>query len=89
MGGILRRSGRELDLDPRGDLGGNTRKTHSITGGTYEYCHILAGHVRLHEEGHAPQEFRAGDAFVMKPEFRGVWETIETVRKFWLIASVS
>jgi uncharacterized cupin superfamily protein len=28
---------------------------------------------------------QAGDAFVMKPDFVGVWRCIETTRKIWII----
>ncbi|TIQ41392.1 MAG: DUF861 domain-containing protein, partial [Mesorhizobium sp.] len=28
--------------------------------------------------------YRAGDSFVMKPGFVGVWRTIETVRKIYV-----
>lgn len=59
-------------------------ETRSIKGGTFEFCHILSGVVELTEEGAAPRTFRAGDNFVMKPGFVGVWRTIETVRKIYV-----
>ncbi|MGA5200017.1 cupin domain-containing protein [Streptomyces variegatus] len=31
--------------------------------------------------------FKAGDSFVMKPGYVGVWKTIETVRKIYLTVS--
>ena len=31
--------------------------------------------------------FGAGDSFVMKPGFVGTWNTLETVRKIYVIAS--
>ncbi|GHH88823.1 cupin domain-containing protein [Streptomyces capitiformicae] len=48
-------------------------------------AHILAGIVELTPEGGEPVVYRAGDSFVMKPGFVGVWKTIETVRKIYVI----
>ncbi len=31
--------------------------------------------------------YRAGDSFVMKPGFTGVWKTIETVRKIYVVVN--
>ncbi len=60
-------------------------ETHSIKGETFEFCHLLSGVVELTEKGHAPRIFRAGDSFVMKPGYVGVWKTIETVRKIYVV----
>ena len=59
--------------------------TLSIKGETFEFCHILEGVVELTEEGKEPVTYRAGDSFVMKPGYRGVWRTIETVRKIFVV----
>lgn len=59
-------------------------ETRSIKGESFEYCHILEGVVELVEDGHEPRRFEAGDIFVMKPGFTGVWRTIETVRKIYV-----
>lgn len=60
-------------------------ETRSIKGETVEFCYILSGVVELIEDGQPPRTFRAGDSFVMKPGFVGVWKTIETVRKIYVI----
>lgn len=60
--------------------------THSIKGETFEFCHILEGVVEITETGKAPVTYRAGDSFVMKPGFIGIWKTIETVRKIYVVA---
>lgn len=60
-------------------------ETRSIKGETVEFCYILSGVIELTEEGQPPRTFRAGDSFVMKPGFVGVWKTIETVRKIYVI----
>ncbi len=59
-------------------------ETRSIKGETFEFCHILAGVVEITPESGAPVIYKAGDSFVMKPGFIGVWKTIETVRKIYL-----
>ena len=50
-----------------------------------ELCVILAGRVRLTEDGGSPREFGVGEAFVVPRGFRGVWETVERVRKIYAI----
>ncbi len=52
-----------------------------------ELCVILAGRVRLTEDGGAPREFGAGDAFAIPRGFRGVWETVEPLRKIYAIVA--
>ena len=59
-------------------------ETRSIKGETFEFCHILSGIVELTPEGGEPVVYKAGDSFVMKPGFVGVWKTIETVRKIYV-----
>lgn len=59
--------------------------TRSIKGTTFEFCHILSGVVELSEDGGETWTFRAGDSFVMKPGFVGIWKTIETVRKIYVV----
>ncbi len=56
----------------------------SIKGGTFEFCYILQGVVELTEDGQPPRRFKAGDSLVMKPDFKGKWKTIETVRKIYV-----
>ncbi len=58
--------------------------THSIKGTTYEFCHIISGLIEIEEKGGETKTYRAGDSFVMKPGFVGVWRTIETVRKIYV-----
>ena len=59
-------------------------QTHSIKGTTFEFCHILSGVIELTENGKEAITYRAGDSFLMKPGFTGVWRTIETVRKIYV-----
>lgn len=58
--------------------------TRSIKGDTFEFCHLLSGIVEITPDGGKPVVYRAGDSFVMKPGFVGVWKTVETVRKIYV-----
>ena len=60
-------------------------ENHSIKGEMFEFCHLLEGAIEVTEEGHDPRIFRKGDSFIMKPGYRGIWKTIETVRKIYVI----
>jgi uncharacterized cupin superfamily protein len=51
----------------------------------WEYCHILAGHSVLTEDGGEPAHLRAGDSIVIRPGFAGVWEVVETTLKDYVI----
>ncbi|WP_027059587.1 cupin domain-containing protein [Mesorhizobium loti] len=59
-------------------------ETRSIKGETFEFCHILSGVIEITPDGGEAVTYRAGDSFVMKPGFTGVWKTIETVRKIYV-----
>ena len=37
------------------------------------------------EGGPLPERVIEGNAFVMKPDFTGVWRCIETTRKIWVV----
>ncbi|NSY41219.1 cupin domain-containing protein [Leisingera sp. ANG59] len=61
--------------------------THSIKGTTFEFCHILSGVIEIEEKDGETKTYRAGDSFVMKPGFVGIWRTIETVRKIYVVVN--
>jgi uncharacterized protein len=56
----------------------------SVKGETWEFCSILSGVSELIEEGKPPRRIEAGDSFVMRPGFKGIWRVIETTRKLWV-----
>ena len=56
----------------------------SIKGETFEFCHILEGVIELTPENGEPVIYRAGDSFIMKPGYKGLWRTIETVKKIYV-----
>lgn len=62
-------------------------ETRSIKGATLEFCHILSGRIELESDTGEVWAFGPGDSFVMKPGFSGIWRTLETVRKVWVIAA--
>ena len=51
----------------------------------WEFCHILSGVSVIAEEGGEARTVRAGDAFVLRPGFRGSWEVVETTRKEYVV----
>jgi uncharacterized protein len=50
-----------------------------------EFCYILEGRVRLTDSAGKVEEYRAGDAFLIPKGFKGAWETVEAVKKFYVI----
>ncbi|BBE73947.1 cupin domain-containing protein [Oharaeibacter diazotrophicus] len=52
----------------------------------WEFCTILDGISILHEDGaETPRVLRAGDSFVIRPGFTGLWEVVETTRKNYVV----
>ena len=51
----------------------------------WEFCHILSGVSVISEDGGEARTVRAGDAFVLRPGFKGSWEVLETTRKEYVI----
>ena len=48
-----------------------------------EFCVILAGKVRITDADGRAELYGPGDAFVIPRGFRGTWENVEPVRKFY------
>lgn len=53
--------------------------------GDTEYCLILEGRVRLTDAAGNVSTFGPGQAFVLAPDFVGVWESLEPVRKHFVL----
>lgn len=51
----------------------------------WEYVHILAGVSVLTGEDGSEITLRAGDAWIIRPGFRGVWRVIESTLKEYVI----
>jgi uncharacterized protein len=50
-----------------------------------EVCVILEGRVRLTDLSGNSKEFAAGSTFVLPAGFKGTWETLEPVKKIYVI----
>ncbi len=51
----------------------------------WEFCHILSGLSVIAEDDGEARTVKAGDAFVLRPGFKGTWEVLETTRKEYVI----
>jgi uncharacterized cupin superfamily protein len=51
----------------------------------WEYCRVVEGLSVVTEDGGAARIVRAGDAFVIRPGFRGTWEVLETTVKDYVV----
>ncbi len=55
--------------------------------GQDEFCHLLEGRMRLSDGSGDAREFQAGDSFVLPGGFEGIWETLEPLRKHYVIVT--
>ena len=53
---------------------------HAIYDG-FEFVHLLDGKLTIMPDGGKAVNLRAGDSFVVEPNFKGTWKIEETVRK--------
>jgi len=51
----------------------------------WEYIRIHSGHSVLTDEHGTRTELRAGDSWVIRPGYKGVWEVLETTLKDYVI----
>ena len=51
----------------------------------HEFCHVLAGRIRLRGDDGSDNTVQAGDSFVIPAGFAGVWEVLEPARKLYAI----
>jgi uncharacterized cupin superfamily protein len=51
----------------------------------WEFCHFIAGKAILTNEQGRRWTLKAGDGFIIPPGFKGTWETVEKVRKHYVI----
>ncbi|MDR5902891.1 MULTISPECIES: cupin domain-containing protein [Halomonas] len=52
----------------------------------WEYCDFREGYCILTPENGEPIHLKAGDIFIVEPGFKGTWEVVETVRKYFVFA---
>lgn len=51
----------------------------------WEYVHIHSGHSILHGDDGTVTHLRAGDSYLIRPGFTGIWEVVETTLKDYVI----
>ncbi|CAN5308053.1 cupin domain-containing protein [soil metagenome] len=51
----------------------------------WEFCHFISGKVILTNEEGKSWTLVAGDGFIIPAGFKGTWETVEHVRKHYVI----
>ena len=50
-----------------------------------EFVYLIRGKVRLTSADGTSRSYKAGDAFMIPSGFKGFWETLEPVRKYYAI----
>ena len=51
----------------------------------WEFCHFIKGKARLTNDKGKSWVLKKGDAFIIPAGFKGTWETLEKVRKHYVI----
>ena len=51
----------------------------------HEFCHLLAGQVRMRGDDGSETTLSAGDSFVIPAGFEGIWEVLEPARKLYAV----
>lgn len=72
-----------------GTWSSETGKWHVDYSSRHEFCYLLAGHMILTDENGDESTFKAGDAFMIPLGFKGTWEVIEPVTKYYVIYNKS
>ncbi|MER1968574.1 cupin domain-containing protein [Castellaniella sp. GW247-6E4] len=52
----------------------------------WEFCHVISGKCIITPEGGEPQTLEAGGTFIVEKGFRGTWEVVQTMTKFYVVA---
>ena len=58
-----------------------TPGTYHATYSAYEFVHVIEGKMTITPDGGTPVHIKAGDAFVVEADFKGLWKIEETIRK--------
>lgn len=51
----------------------------------HEFCHMLAGRVRIVDDRGGESLVEAGDSFVIPAGFTGIWDVLEPARKLYVV----
>ena len=84
----------ELDRDENGNVTAGVWEAtpgswRSRKNGAWELATVLSGVAEIANKDEPPRTVRAGDSFVLRPDFDGTWKVIETLRKVWVIRHVA
>ena len=58
-----------------------TPGTYHATYSAYGFVHVIDGKMTITPDGGTPVHIKAGDAFVVEANFKGLWKIEETIRK--------
>lgn len=76
-------------IEERGDLFAglwqSTPGAWRVDYAEWEYIRILEGHSVLIDDGGQETHLRAGDSWIIRPGFKGVWDVRETTLKDYVI----
>lgn len=53
-----------------------------------EFFTVIEGLVRIHDQNQSYIEVRAGEAGVIPPSFKGIFEVVEAVKKYFVVVEV-
>lgn len=53
--------------------------------GKWEFCTIIFGALTITEDGADPVTYRAGESFVVRDGFKGIWSAEEPTRKHYVV----
>jgi uncharacterized protein len=51
----------------------------------WEFFRVLSGVSIVTQDGETPRTFGPGDSAILRPDFKGTWEVVETTRKEYII----
>ncbi|CAH1653538.1 cupin domain-containing protein [Chelatococcus asaccharovorans] len=57
----------------------------TVYDGKWEFCTIVHGALTITEDSGEPVTYRAGESFVIRDGFRGIWEARELTRKHYVV----
>lgn len=80
---------RNFSIDPTGKffcgIWTSTKGKWAIEYREEEFVYMISGKCRLIDAAGRSQTFKAGDAFVIPSGFKGFWETLSPLKKYYAI----
>ena len=53
----------------------------------HEFCYLISGHIVLTDQHGAAVTLQQGDAFTIPQGFKGTWEVLAAVTKYYVIVA--